>query len=283
MKKIIVVTRRENNDIDSQNTLGYIDNETKSKYDIHSLPENGKLFDFWSSKLCSGWDSLKDGNDLKDKLNALNKKFPEYLSINIDYCLNIYELKRSDIFVYHQWLDKQGLEEPFAETINLHFLSALKQDILEIKQNENDEEYEFNWLIHDTDLLPPNYDGLVKFGDKNYKEADIPKDLKQDNIWCFIHDATTSKYYKYYILDFFNNSEIQTAGDFYNRIAYEKDACKQRIELLQLLGLTENTQVSTEEKRFIFQNEAWAKEDKLTKNATDIEMKTIKGINDFLQ
>jgi hypothetical protein len=282
MKKIIVVTRRENKFIETESSLGCIRDETVSKYDIYPVDKGDMLFEFWSNKLCKGFETLRNREELRRKFENLNNKFPQYF-INIDYCLNIYKLKAIDIFIYHQWLDKQGLDDPFASLLDdLHFLSALKQDILRIKQNEN-EPYEFNWLIHDADLLSSyKYDGLIRFRNKNYRGIKIPDNLNPDNIWSFIHD-TTSKYYKKYILDFFNNTNIQTVEGFYNSIAYEKDACMQRIELLHSLDLTDNSPVNISDKRFIFQNESWAELGKFKKNGEEFEIKTIKNIKDFLQ
>jgi hypothetical protein len=286
MKKIIVITRRENEGIENDKSLGFINEHNISKYTPYTLDTGFQLFEFWSNKLCARLDSLGNTDDLKKSFNELKEN---YLLFNVDYCLNIYQRKDVDIFVYHQWLDKQGLGKPYAEGLNnLHFLSALRQDILKIKKNETkeeSEEYEFNWLIHDSDLLDSdNYDGLLWFEGKNYTslpiEDKIPKELEKDNVWSFIHDTKTSKYYMDYIIDFEDNTYLHTAEDFYNNIAFDKKSCLRRMELL---GLADKKNVDIDKKRFIFQNETWAMSDKLKKNDSEILIDTIEHIKEFLQ
>jgi hypothetical protein len=284
MKKIIVITRRASQ-VEDEYSLGFINDITISKYTPKKLDKGFRLFEFWSNKLCVGLDSLDNTDDLQNKFDKLSK---EYLPINVDYCLNIYQLKDADIFVYHQWLDKQGLGKPFAESLNLHFLSALRQDILRIiKEDENDElaeEYEFNWLIHDSDLLgDDNYDGLLWFEGKNYTvlslEDKIPNELKKDNIWSFIHDTKTSKYYKDYIIEFFKNTHLHTTEDFYNNIAFDSKSCLYRFNFLNI----KTDDRAKEMKQFIFQNETWASFNKLKRNNEEFDINTKDGIKSFLE
>jgi len=277
-QKIIVITRRYNDN----NGLGLaIPKSDSFTYHNHTFKEDTKdndnlqpLYEFWGNKLLSlpyintaklsGKNKVKQIEELFEQVFRYNHD--KFMLENIDKFVNIFELRKlptnesTHIYIYHQWLDKQGL----GLLANKHFLTALKSCILKI-ENKLEQDCEFNWLIHDSDLLSSHYDGILQFGEKgkpkqNYlNTTTIPLGLENDNIWCFKH-AIDSKYFPDFIYNAFddrNIAKLNSAEDFYKQLAFDSDACKQRMELLGLLDIDEY-KVDENTLLFILQKEPFA-------------------------
>lgn len=232
-------------DLDSESFLGV------PEIEINDFIEPSFKFDRKLKVLPIG-DLIKfKQNFLKHYITEFNNK--QKKQFKTEYITHIHELLyngiKTRIFIYHHWLDKQNLEDKRNE-----FLTCLKKDVKSIIEKEDKNiEIEFNWLIHDTDILGENYNGLLWFDSfeqtgkkKSYHPLQdeaavlrqIPYDLQNDNIWCFVHQEEIDSYYKYIIEKIQRNKETyKNANELYNELVFNKTLCKERIELLADVGI----------------------------------------------
>lgn len=176
------------------------------------------------------------------------------IKFKTDYLTHVHELIQSNssntnIFIYHHWLDKQGLPDKRKE-----FLTCLRNDVVSIiKQHSKNAEIEINWLLHDTDVLNENYDGLLWFDgyvgkgqkksyhpvqDERSIERQIPEALQKDNIWCFVHQREIDSYYKRIILKIEeNDNSYSSAKELYKELIFDINLFHERLKLLNDLGI----------------------------------------------
>ena len=175
----------------------------------------------------------------------------------------LYEGNMTNIFIYHHWLDKQGLKDQ-----RMDYLATLRNDVLLIMKKRNVEEknIEINWLVHDTDILSENYDGILWFdsfdgtgGKKSYHptqdqvnvERQIPAALQMDNIWCFVHQQEINSYYKRIILKIQENeNSFKDANELYCEMVLDEVLFKERSNLLMDLGYN-NSALELNEKAYL--------------------------------
>ena len=201
---------------------------------------------------------IPDG-DLKNfKQNFLNIYINRFnsmqkLGVKTDYLTHIHELLHeadgTNIFIYHHWLDKQGLKDKRKE-----YLTSLRNDLISIMHQKkvDRDNIEINWLIHDTDILSENYDGLLWFDSfdgqgskKSYHptqdhenvKRQIPLALQKDNIWCFVHRKEIRSFYQRIILHIQDNEiSFRNAEELYNKIVLDEFLFFERTNLLKDLG-----------------------------------------------
>jgi hypothetical protein len=265
MKEVVIITRR----FKREHYVGAGVGDKENRYESHPINENFLLFwakSFVENPRLEGKLNpvyLKLFQELKGDLtrDALKKIFDELDEQCIDkigntkYLTKIQEFlidgKTTHIFIYHHWPDKQGFKN--TETQKKEFLTALRQNIVEI---ENNGDLHVNWLIHDTDILSSSYNDIFYMDSKSYHpnitdEAMtklIPDSLKGDNIWCFIHEPNRTGFFKDIILDFHNKD--WTADSLYAELRLDKAGCLRR---LQMLNLKDTDTLETEMLLFILQ------------------------------
>jgi hypothetical protein len=278
-KHIVIVTRRFN---EKKEGIGIDEESKKIKYFPHNITVEHNLFHFWAHKFTKNRKvsltvqktATLTIKELEDLFKKLDDKCP-YRIEEYKYLLNVHELlhKEEDtnkeyptrIFVYHHWLDKQGFSDAIIESDNnKHFLEYMREFIADVlkKRSENINDFTVNWLIHDSDILPKNYDGPLYYGgviyspnyidmsvDEFKKAISFPRSLDKDNIWCFVHEKEISEFYNDCILNFNNNIYMHTPEQFHNHLSLDKKGCERRMEILELTD--DNRELTREELLFI--------------------------------
>lgn len=311
-KQIFVITTRRFNDVKSKKyPIADITQESSSN---PCIKEVDSLASFWVKQLIEKLDNFKSKrvtdlevlnlddffhNDIDktvqfenlvvgDDIKYLKQDFVSYLlkefnmkvtpfKFDENYLSYIHQLQHDDndtlIFVYYHWLDKQGLENK--ERIG--FLNKLRKSIQEILSWSKIDNFSINWLVHDTDILNSNYDGLLWF-DGLYKDSScktsyhptikhedltnmIPFELLKDNIWCFVHQEELDSYFKNIILQF-NSEQCQSADSLYRYLLLDKEAIIRRWGILSLFNIKANN-VSKEDLAFLLNTPLDLVEDKI--------------------
>lgn len=180
--------------------------------------------------------------------NSFNKIIDYYHKIHLfekDYLINIINPK-DGIYVYHHWLDKQGVDHDHRHK----FLPALRETIINLLPVEVDKnEVKVNWIIHDTDLGISGGDGLIKFDNDIKNEnnpyfyencdagvhADLSDALAKDNIWIFNHTKGVNGIYDKFIL----NQDYDNAEELYKKLVYDEEKLIQLAKIFQALGVSE--------------------------------------------
>jgi hypothetical protein len=218
-----------------------------------------ELTDFCDSNI----DTNENLSDQENDWTSLKQRFIEKCFENLsektvkfhsEFVSNIHELQHNNetgnqdtnIFIYHHWLDKQGIGiRP------IEFLPKLRKEVEKIIQSKNITQVEFNWLVHDTDILDEHDDGLLwfdDFSDTNKKisyhltkkntelENTIPNQLQKDNIWCFVHQKEIDSYYKNIIIEKMEGEKpYKNAEELYNELIFDKKKAKIRVKLINRL------------------------------------------------
>lgn len=193
---------------------------------------------------------------IKYLFTEFNKTLNSNLTITENFLSHIHQLQNKEgnntlIFIYHHWLDKQNLDGDKKND----FLINLRKEIVRILSVLK-VDYSINWLVHDSDILNNNYDGLLWF-DENYEQVTsktsyhatlshddltqlIPKELQKDNIWCFVHQVELDSYYSNVILRS-NSNYCQSAENLYKYLLLDKEGISRRWKTLRLFDINVNS------------------------------------------
>jgi len=241
----------------------------------------------------------QDNGETKKSYSKQTEKDSEKADASYYHLLNIVE-PTNNIYVFAHFPVKEF-------TIGkIKFLPALRADIMKLLKDKNpdkeENQYQLYWLIHDSDILRSNYDGLLYDGrtvyhpdaylnlddlndlqkqvyEKQQKkednkhipdadtilktieedsttkanefiESNIPNELRNDYICCFIHNEDASDNYKKLILSY---TDSITADVFAKKLFFDVESCKRRMIILDLFNKADSFCVNEKDIAFIVQ------------------------------
>lgn len=201
-------------------------------------------------------DPLRDQNEIRtnthfrlfeDICDGINTLYPaNKIDDHLQY---IYQVRETNVFFYHHWLDKQFETKDYN---NFRFLEAIALDVAKIAAGDDPEEYYF--ILHDSDVtlneigfarsfnnykLPKkDQDALQNalIDAKNKKKGDFQCVISSLNrVWLYQHTGTSGLYARFICNPgFFANTGSLSSNDYLARFLqnFETDPDLLRLAVL---------------------------------------------------